>query len=89
LRLLWLGGRIDPEYAAAASSLGRALALHGFGLVYGGGRVGLMGVVADAVLEGGGRAIGVIPEPLYVKEVAHDGLTDWIRGCQEITMAAP
>jgi len=67
---------IDPEYAASASSLGRALARHGFGLVYGGGRVGLMGVVADAVLEGGGRAIGVIPEPLAVKEVAHDGLTE-------------
>ncbi|MFI5461429.1 MAG: TIGR00730 family Rossman fold protein [Isosphaerales bacterium] len=67
---------IHPEYAAAASSLGRALARHGFGLVYGGGRVGLMGMVADAVLEGGGTAIGVIPEPLAVKEVAHDGLTE-------------
>ncbi len=49
---------------------------HGFGLVYGGGRVGLMGIVADAVLEGGGRAIGVIPEWLAVKEVVHDGLTE-------------
>ena len=49
---------------------------HGFGLVYGGGRVGLMGIVADAVLAGGGRAIGVIPEPLAAKEIAHDGLTE-------------
>jgi len=65
-----------PEYAAAARSIGRALVRHGFGLVYGGGRVGLMGIVADAVLERGGRAIGVIPEPLAVKEVAHHGLTE-------------
>jgi len=56
--------------------VGRALVRHGFGLVYGGGRVGLMGIVADAVLEGGGRAIGVIPEPLAGKEIAHDGLTE-------------
>jgi uncharacterized protein (TIGR00730 family) len=56
--------------------LGRALAREGIGLVYGGGRVGLMGIVADAVLAGGGRAIGVIPRPLAVKEVAHDGLTE-------------
>jgi uncharacterized protein (TIGR00730 family) len=67
---------LDPAYAAAASRVGRALAREGFGLVYGGGRVGLMGIVADAVLRGGGRAIGVIPDPLAVKEVAHDGLTE-------------
>ncbi len=67
---------IDPAYAAAAISVGRALARDGFGLVYGGGRVGLMGIVADAVLERGGRAIGVIPESMAVKEVAHDGLTE-------------
>ena len=52
------------------------LARSGLGLVYGGGRVGLMGIVADAVLAGGGRVIGVIPEPLATKEVAHDGLTE-------------
>jgi uncharacterized protein (TIGR00730 family) len=56
--------------------VGRAIGDHGFGLVYGGGRVGLMGVVADAVLEAGGRAIGVIPEPLAAKEIAHHGLTE-------------
>jgi uncharacterized protein (TIGR00730 family) len=67
---------IDPEFAAVARTLGRALAHFAIGLVYGGGRVGLMGIVADAVLEGGGRAIGVIPEPLATKEVAHDGLTE-------------
>ena len=65
-----------PEYAAAARRLGRALAHQGLGLVYGGGRVGLMGIVADAVLESGGQAIGVIPEALASQEVAHDGLTE-------------
>ena len=59
-----------------AKTVGRALAHHGVGLVYGGGRVGLMGIVADAVLERGGRAIGVIPEPLATKEIAHNGLTE-------------
>jgi uncharacterized protein (TIGR00730 family) len=67
---------IHPEYAAAATSLGRALARDGFGLVYGGARVGLMGIVAEAVLEGGGRTIGVIPRALADKEVAHLGLTE-------------
>ncbi len=57
-------------------SVGRRLALDKIGLVYGGGRVGLMGIVADAVLAGGGRVIGVIPESLATREVAHDGLTD-------------
>ncbi len=56
--------------------MGQAIAGHGFGLVYGGGRVGLMGVVADAVLEAGGRAIGVIPEAMVAKELAHRGLTE-------------
>jgi uncharacterized protein (TIGR00730 family) len=67
---------INPEYAAIAKTLGRALVHHGVGLVYGGGRVGLMGIVADAVLERGGKAIGVIPEPLAAREIAHDGLTE-------------
>jgi uncharacterized protein (TIGR00730 family) len=65
-----------PEYAAAAREMGRLLAAEGVGLVYGGGRVGLMGVVADAVLEGGGEAIGVIPDALMRREVGHAGLTE-------------
>jgi uncharacterized protein (TIGR00730 family) len=67
---------INPEYAAVAKTLGRALVHHGVGLVYGGGRVGLMGIVADAVLERGGKVIGVIPEPLATREIAHEGLTE-------------
>jgi uncharacterized protein (TIGR00730 family) len=66
----------QPEFTAAAREVGHALVRHGLGLVYGGGRVGLMGIVADAVLEHGGRAIGVIPEPLANKEIAHHGLTE-------------
>jgi uncharacterized protein (TIGR00730 family) len=66
----------NAAYAAAARRLGEAMARHGLGLVYGGGRVGLMGIVAEAVLAGGGQAIGVIPEALATKEVAHDGLTE-------------
>jgi uncharacterized protein (TIGR00730 family) len=65
-----------PEYRAAAAELGRLLAERGTGLVYGGARVGLMGAVADAVLAGGGEAIGVIPHALVSKEVAHGGLTE-------------
>jgi uncharacterized protein (TIGR00730 family) len=65
-----------PAYAEAARRVGAALARHGLGLVYGGGRVGLMGLVADAVLAAGGRVFGVIPEPLSQKEIAHDGLTE-------------
>jgi uncharacterized protein (TIGR00730 family) len=62
-------------YADAARELGTLLASRGIGLVYGGGRVGLMGTVADAVLAAGGEAIGVIPEALVAKEVAHTSLT--------------
>jgi uncharacterized protein (TIGR00730 family) len=58
--------------------VGAALAARGLGLVYGGGRVGLMGEVADAVLAGGGHVVGVIPEPLATREIAHDGLTELI-----------
>jgi uncharacterized protein (TIGR00730 family) len=65
-----------PEYTAAARQVGRALASRGIDLVYGGGRVGLMGEVADAALEFGGRVIGVIPRALATKELAHDGLTE-------------
>lgn len=64
-----------PSYRSAAAAMGRVLVRRGKGLVYGGGRVGLMGVIADAVLEAGGEAIGIIPESLALKEVQHDGLT--------------
>jgi uncharacterized protein (TIGR00730 family) len=66
----------DPAFAAAATALGRAMAARGIDLVYGGGRLGLMGIVADAVLGGGGKAFGVIPEALVGLEVAHQGLTE-------------
>lgn len=65
-----------PEYADAARLLGRTLAESGLALVYGGGKVGLMGTVADAVLAHGGTAIGIIPEALMQKEVGHVGLTE-------------
>ena len=64
-----------PGYVDLAREAGRLLAARGLTLVYGGGRVGLMGVVADAVLAGGGEAIGVIPQRLVDAEVAHLGLT--------------
>src|SRR5262245_12742237 len=64
-----------PEYADAARHLGAALARRGLGLVYGGGHVGLMGVVADAVLRAGGEVIGVIPQALVERELAQAGLT--------------
>jgi hypothetical protein len=68
----------DPGYADAAARLGRALAARGIRLVYGGGSVGLMGIVADAVLAGGGRVTGVIPRWLASAEVAHRGLDDLV-----------
>ncbi|NUO75809.1 MAG: TIGR00730 family Rossman fold protein [Lysobacter sp.] len=64
-----------PIYTERAMALGHRMARDGIALVYGGGNVGLMGVVADAVLEAGGEAIGVIPEQLVNWEVAHRGLT--------------
>lgn len=66
----------NPAYLQAAKSLAESLCDRGIGLVYGGAAIGVMGTVADAVLEGGGKAVGVIPKSLAVKEVAHDGLTD-------------
>ena len=66
----------DPGYADAASRLAGLLAERGIGLVYGGGRVGLMGVLADTVLAAGGEAIGVIPQDLVDREIGHRGLTD-------------
>ena len=65
----------DPAYAAAAASLGQTLADRGIRLVYGGGHVGLMGVLADVVLGNGGEAYGVITRALKEREVAHSGLT--------------
>lgn len=67
---------IDPAFAEAARALGREIARRGWTLVYGGGRVGLMGILADAALTEGGRVIGVIPRFLYEWEVGHDGLTE-------------
>lgn len=66
---------VRPSYRAAAEALGSAIAARGWGLVYGGGGIGLMGVVADAALAGGGEVIGVIPNALDTHEVAHRGLT--------------
>jgi uncharacterized protein (TIGR00730 family) len=66
----------DPAFADAARAVGSAMAARGIGLVYGGGRLGLMGVVADTVLGHGGEAYGVIPQALIDLEVAHTGLTE-------------
>ena len=67
---------VRPEYEAQARFLGRELAGRGISLVYGGGRVGLMGAVADAALEAGGVVIGVMPRGLVEREIAHRGLTE-------------
>ena len=64
-----------PSYARAAEELGTALAQHGLTLVYGGGRLGLMGIVAEAALKAGGRVVGVIPRMLIEREAAHVRLT--------------
>ncbi|MFT6463125.1 MULTISPECIES: TIGR00730 family Rossman fold protein [Maricaulis] len=66
----------DPAFIAAADRLGEVLALRGIGMVYGGGQVGLMGRIADATLAAGGRVVGVIPEFLALKEIAHMGLSE-------------
>lgn len=68
----------DPVYRQAARDLGHGLARAGIRLVYGGGHVGLMGTVADAVLDGGGQVTGVIPEFLTRREVAHDRVMDLV-----------
>lgn len=65
-----------PVYSDVAQSLGRELARRGLGVVYGGACRGLMGVVADAALAAGGEVIGVLPRGLFVREVAHQGLTE-------------
>lgn len=69
---------IDPRHREAAVTLGRALAEAGIRLIYGGGRVGLMGVVADACLAAGGQVTGVIPSFLAKREVEHQGVTELI-----------
>lgn len=66
----------DPVYIEAARAIGTALAGRGIGVVYGGGRLGLMGAVADSALAAGGEVIGVIPQALVDAEVAHRGLTE-------------
>jgi len=66
----------DPRHAEAAASLGRLLASRGLGLVFGGGGVGLMGVLADHALAGGGSVTGVIPHGLAARELAHRGVAD-------------
>ena len=66
----------DPRFARAASEFGALLAREGITLVYGGGHVGLMGILADAVLANGGKVIGVIPRALWDREVGHRNLTE-------------
>ena len=66
----------QPEFAALARQVGSWIGLHGGQLVYGGGRNGLMGILADATLEAGGQVIGVIPQALVEKEWAHTGCTE-------------
>ena len=65
-----------PAYADAARSLGEEMVRRGYGLVFGGGAVGLMGIIADTVLEAGGRVTGVIPHGLMAREVGHTGVED-------------
>jgi uncharacterized protein (TIGR00730 family) len=68
----------DAAYAEAARLVGRTLAERGIGIVYGGGRVGLMGAVADAALAHGGEVVGVIPRALVEAELAHPGVADMV-----------
>lgn len=67
---------VRKDYAAAARGLGRAMVERGVRLVFGGGQVGLMGVVADAVMEAGGEAASVMPKALLEKEIGHQRLTE-------------
>ena len=67
-----------PIYKKTAYDLGRHIAEENLSLIYGGGSIGLMGVLANAVLEHGGKAIGIIPRFLYEKEVGHDGVSELI-----------
>jgi len=67
---------VDPRYAEAAAAMGRALVAADLELVYGGGAVGLMGIVADTVMQAGGRVTGVIPRGLFRREVRHEAITE-------------
>ena len=69
-------GGSDPRFEYAARLLGRTMVERGIDLIYGGGRLGLMGIIADTVISYGGRTYGVIPRALVDKEVAHTGLTE-------------
>ncbi len=71
--------RLDPKYYAAADELGREMVAHGWGLVYGGGRVGMMGALARSVKSAGGRVVGVIPEFMVAKELAYNEADELIR----------
>jgi hypothetical protein len=71
-------GAVDRQYRDAAAELGARLAAAGIGLVYGGGRVGLMGLLANAVLAGGGEVVGIIPSLLRDAELAHPGVTELV-----------
>ncbi len=67
---------VRPAYAEAARALARHLVKLGIGIVYGGGNVGLMGILADTAMSAGGEVTGVIPHALFAKEVGHSGITD-------------
>lgn len=71
-------GAVDPRYREAARELGQSLAAAGIELVYGGGRVGLMGIAADAALAAGGRVVGIIPARLRDAELAHEGASELV-----------
>jgi uncharacterized protein (TIGR00730 family) len=77
---VYCGSSAGPNeiYRKQAALLGRNLAENGIHVIFGGGKIGLMGILADAALEAGGKVTGVIPGFLHVKEVAHDGLTELI-----------
>lgn len=68
--------RVDQVYKDAAVELGKTIAGQGWGVVYGGGRVGLMGLVADAALTAGGKVVGVIPQHIQAREIEHTDLTE-------------
>jgi uncharacterized protein (TIGR00730 family) len=70
--------RLDPKYGVAADALGREMVARGWGLVYGGGKTGLMGTVARAVKEAGGRVVGVIPEFMKARELAFDAADELV-----------
>ncbi len=70
--------RVDPAYLDAARGVGRLLAERGIGVVFGGGRVGLMGALADGAIEAGGETWGIIPEKLQARELAHTGVGELV-----------